>query len=241
MNVKVVEVIQEMVSGLRSGKINPQGDDLAMQLLECFKPYIEPDTMKNGNGHKVTARNLESVLKANGCHGPDWGSLPHNYTANDAFFSNSPKDDSINLTEKQSIEFDLSALNSERMGFERGNPLQAELERDTTEIASDGLEAMLLWIWSNRNMKYAFVKFVAISALMRPELLDSQSYAELGKKLSVSTDCISRNALEFQERFGVHFSRRQGLSAGREKKLQAARLSGFKNRGNAKFLRKEKV
>lgn len=40
MNVMVHLVIQDLVSQLHSGKIDPHGEDLAMQILECFKPHI---------------------------------------------------------------------------------------------------------------------------------------------------------------------------------------------------------
>ena len=50
MKVIVHLVVYEIASKLHSGKIDPHGEDLEVQLLECFKPHIlheEKETEKN--------------------------------------------------------------------------------------------------------------------------------------------------------------------------------------------------
>ena len=115
---------------------------------------------------------------------------------------------------------------------DRGNPLAAELEKN--ETAGDALHDLFLWCWSTPSFKFSFVRFVAISAVMRPDLLDDLSYEQLAKKLNCTKALISYNAKQFQKEFGVHFRRSRRLD-GCEKMSAAARMRSFNSRASGKF------
>ena len=123
-------------------------------------------------------------------------------------------------------DFDFEAvykrLDGDRM--ERGNPLADETERPTNYAhAGDALELLLLWIWSKPDFDVAFNRFVSMSAVMRPELLDNMSYVQLAAKLGVTKACISKNALDFSRAFGLRF-RRSHAGASKNVLMQAARF-----------------
>lgn len=133
-----------------------------------------------------------------------------------------------------SIDFDYDST-------DRGNPLTAELERDPAAIAGDGLERLMRWLWQSSDMKGSFIRFVAMSAAMRPELLDNQSYNDIAKKLNVTRATISSFAVQFQKKFGVHF--RRSKRAGSSVKYAAARFYNRDSRvftkGSRKFLNRK--
>ena len=109
--------------------------------------------------------------------------------------------------------------------------------QDGISVASESLEKLLQWIWKSEDLKFAFIRFISMSAAMHPELLNDQTYQELAKKLNCTRSLISRNVVDFQDTFGVHFRRSKKESS--RKSYQAA---SFKNqkRGNHKFLKKFK-
>lgn len=132
-----------------------------------------------------------------------------------------------------SVGFDFGEIDR----HERGGPLTAELECDAVTVASEGLEKLLFWIWENGNFKSSFIKFVAMSAAMRPELLDDQSYLDLAKKLDCTKALMSYNVCQFQKLFGVHF--RRSRTETQCKNFKAAQLKRV-SFGNKKFLGSKK-
>jgi len=106
------------------------------------------------------------------------------------------------------VNFDYDAI-------DRGNPLAAELSeascRDKAEVGAELLSGVLIWIWRSdlklKNPRSAFRRFVVISALMRPGLLGSKSYSEIGKQLGCTKQALSAIAKEFERDFGLRFRR----------------------------------
>ena len=64
----------------------------------------------------------------------------------------------------------------------------------------------------------AMLRFVAMAAVLRPELLGNMSYAQIGKKLHRNNRTISQYAIEFQSKFKIH-SRRNRTKAARKQFL----------------------
>src|ERR1022692_1150070 len=94
---------------------------------------------------------------------------------------------------------------------------------DSKSLAADALRDIWAWFWEQPNFKVAFLKFVAVTGVMRPELLDSESYAQIGKKLNCSRSNISRLAIKFQDAHGVHY--RRSKRDGAREKYSAARFT----------------
>jgi hypothetical protein len=64
----------------------------------------------------------------------------------------------------------------------------------------------------------AMLRFVAMAAVLRPELFGNMSYAQIGKKLHRNNRTISQYAIEFQSKFKIH-SRRNRTKAARKQFL----------------------
>jgi hypothetical protein len=81
-------------------------------------------------------------------------------------------------------------------------------------LLTDGLRELLTWIWltpklHTNDVHAAFTKFLAISATIRPELFDAQTYEELGRGVGISRAALSKAAVRFTRRFGLKFRRQQ--------------------------------
>jgi len=75
----------------------------------------------------------------------------------------------------------------------------------------EALNKILNWCWVGerrpRRGRAAFNRFVAMCAVVRPEIFNNQSYKIIGKSIGVSKPMISVLATKFQREFGVHFRR----------------------------------
>lgn len=74
------------------------------------------------------------------------------------------------------------------------------------EQAAEVLSLILSWCWS-RGFKTAQRRFAALSAGLRPDLLNDRTFLEIGAELGCTKAAISKNARLFQEAFGFRFSR----------------------------------
>lgn len=97
---------------------------------------------------------------------------------------------------------------------DRGNPLDAELTEATAEVRELGeaLSAILRWVWRNgqkqRRPRPAVTRFMALSAVLNPDLFDGDSYQVIGAEfVGVTKAAVSKAAVQFQDEFGVHFRR----------------------------------
>jgi hypothetical protein len=114
-----------------------------------------------------------------------------------------------------SVNFDFDAID--------GHGVKSE-DWDSIKEASDGLQKLLLWIWESRDFKNSFIRFVAMSAAMRPGLLDDRSYAQIAKKIKCTKSFISYDVKLFERKFGLHFRRSR-----RAESSEAFRAARFKN------------
>ena len=128
---------------------------------------------------------------------------------------------------------------------DRGNPLTSELEgasprgQNKINLMSDSLRDVLDWCWRTkfgpRKLKGAQHCFVALTALVRPELVGDMSYEQIGRRLGVGKSNISRIARSFQKEFGVKFSRSHRAdnlhaAAARESWQKSGRVKSWKGK-----------
>jgi len=108
-----------------------------------------------------------------------------------------------------SVDFDYNAV-------DRGDPLTSVLEEaapeDEIKTLAVAFDRILRWCWRTqldrcRQKRAAFYRFMAMTAAMRPDIMDNVSYAKLGKGYGVTKAQVSKLAVEFQDEFGVHFRR----------------------------------
>ena len=91
---------------------------------------------------------------------------------------------------------------------------------------AEGLSRIMDWCFFGNEKEHskgpraqtAMIRFVAMAAVLRPELLGNMSYAQIGKKLHRNNRTISQYAIEFQSRFKIH-SRRNRTKAARKQFL----------------------
>jgi hypothetical protein len=98
-------------------------------------------------------------------------------------------------------------------------------------LAADGLREVLTWAWSSPtgktvDVRASFIKWLAISATMRPELFDSMTYKQLGERAGCTRANLSKAAIRFTERFGGLQFRRQRNASGRAG-MRAARIRTY--------------
>ena len=113
-----------------------------------------------------------------------------------------------------SVDFDYDAV-------DRGNPLMAAIEdapEDGVKTLAVAFDRILRWCWKTqmdrcRQKRASFFRFMALTAAMRPDLMDNASYAKLGKEYGVTKSLLSKLAVEFQSEFGVHFRRSMKVGA----------------------------
>ena len=110
---------------------------------------------------------------------------------------------------------------------------QPKQSPSATTLASGALRELLTWVWSTplhktNDVHAAFVKFLAMSATIRPELFDGQTYKQLGARVGISRATISKNGVRFTRRFGIHFRRQYNATDA----MRAAALASHKRRKN---------
>lgn len=98
----------------------------------------------------------------------------------------------------QVVEFDHDAIDA-------GNGQKAT---DANADAAVALAKILVWAWSGRfNVKFALVRFVALTAGLRPDLLRNRPLREIAGDLGVVEARLCRMVGYAQKEFGVKFSR----------------------------------
>lgn len=95
--------------------------------------------------------------------------------------------------------------------------------------ASSAFSAVLSHCWVDthgrtREPKAAMLRFCALSMLVKPDLFPKVSYGVMGRKIDCTKAALSKLAIEFSDRFGLHFRRSRRESA-REKFRGVARKS----------------
>ena len=89
--------------------------------------------------------------------------------------------------------------------------------------ASDGLREILTWTCQPKKTKSKLIRFVALVAALRPELMDDRTYAGIGRELGVSKAGICKAVMLVESHFGFKTTRTRSAS-GREA-MRKARLA----------------
>ena len=100
------------------------------------------------------------------------------------------------------IDFDFDAIDDGLLADELS--VQAQL--------ADAFREILEWIWHDwkltKKPESAFMRFVAMSAVLRPELVGDLSYEQIGAKFGgLTKQAVSKNAVNFSDRFKIHLRR----------------------------------
>lgn len=80
---------------------------------------------------------------------------------------------------------------------------------------SELMDEVFFWCWTEktdegfkpRHAKTAQKRFVAMTALVKPDLIGDMTYAQIGEHVGISKQWMSAMAKDFQSNFGLKFSR----------------------------------
>lgn len=95
---------------------------------------------------------------------------------------------------------------------------------DRRAAAAEGLASVLAWACEVQTIHAMTVRFVAMVAAVRPELLNGKTYKQLAAELHCTKQNISKTVVRFERKFGFKSVRTRPLS-GREN-MRRARLGG---------------
>jgi hypothetical protein len=98
-----------------------------------------------------------------------------------------------------------------------------ESEPPTVRATAAALFAEIMaWVWSGKYpFKSAAIKFAALTAGLRPDLLGDRTFLQLGREYGVTKAAISKAALKFSDAFGIQFTRSRTESARNHMAVQA--------------------
>jgi hypothetical protein len=91
------------------------------------------------------------------------------------------------------------------------------------------LREVLRWVWRRegndrlQKPKTALLRLATVAAVVDPLLMDNRTFKQIGAMLGVGKACISKTAVTFTDRFGLHFRRLRPKTA-RENMARAAKL-----------------
>ena len=74
------------------------------------------------------------------------------------------------------------------------------------------------------NLRVATAKFAVVIAGLHPEILDAETFEQIGQRLNLTKAAISKHAVKFQDAFNVQLSRCRQPAA--RAKMRARRLGG---------------
>jgi hypothetical protein len=101
-----------------------------------------------------------------------------------------------------------------------------DLVRQDTATA---LREIMRWVWRRegndrlQKPKTALLRLATVAAVVDPLLMDNRTFKQIGAMLGVGKACISKTAVTFTDRFGLHFRRLRPKTA-RENMARAAKL-----------------
>jgi hypothetical protein len=118
----------------------------------------------------------------------------------------------------QTTEFDFDAVD-EALGFVHQSPPEAR------EQAAELFRNLMAWCFADgRPLRASMVRFTAICAGLRPDLLDNKTGHELALELNVTKQAMSRQAVRFEDAFGFKFARSRSKES--RQRMAAARRGG---------------
>jgi len=115
------------------------------------------------------------------------------------------------------VDFDYSHIDD----LLQGNPFPEESPMAT---AGDGLGALLRWCWAKHGedgtqnerlrvtLKTSFRRFIVLSILLHPDLLDGMTFEEVAKRIGCTKSSLSKTGIQFSKHFGMHFRRQRRVS-----------------------------
>jgi hypothetical protein len=119
----------------------------------------------------------------------------------------------------QTVDFDFEAVD-EALGFVRKARPTARQE------AGELFRELANWCFGGkRSVRGALVKFVAICAGLRPELLDDRNGKDLAKEIGCTKQALSHQAVRFENAFQIKFARARSVEARRH--MRERRLGGI--------------
>jgi hypothetical protein len=83
---------------------------------------------------------------------------------------------------------------------------------DVRQQAAAVITRIFTWVWAGRKLRTALVKFTALSAGLRADLVE-RDYRQIGDEVGVTKQSISRAAINAERAFGIHFSRSRSLES----------------------------
>lgn len=110
-------------------------------------------------------------------------------------------------------------------------PNGAALDDAIPNLAA-ALKEILGWIWTSQRPNAALVRLVSMTATLRPELMNNQTFEQLGAQLGVTKQSISYASTAFERRFKLQF--RRGRTATARRSMSAAMRLSWQARHAAK-------
>jgi hypothetical protein len=139
-----------------------------------------------------------------------------------------------NLPEAQQ-HIDFALLADKSLGLLEPGEERAELIEIATVRAAALVSQMIHFCWMTggkmRDARPALIRFCAMCMLLNPGLFGKMSYEEMGKKLRVTKQALSKVATEFQSETRLHF-RRSRRSQSTESFRKAAQRSWRKRQSS---------
>jgi hypothetical protein len=111
------------------------------------------------------------------------------------------------------------------LGFVHESPPAAR------EQAAELFRTLATWCFSgSKSLRASMVKFVAIAAGIRPDLLDNRSLRELASELGCTKQNLAHQAVKFSDAWGTKFARSRSKE-GRQRMAAARRGGPCRNHG----------
>ena len=88
-----------------------------------------------------------------------------------------------------------------------------ETEPDDLEKIAEMFGMMLRFLWpANLSIRAAAIRFITLTAGIRPDLVDGKTYLEIAKQFGVTKASISKSALKIQDSLGIKFRNSRNIS-----------------------------
>lgn len=132
--------------------------------------------------------------------------IPPVHRAPDVAMDHAAYDASSHL--EQICDFDFGAVDEALAAI-------TETPIDARQMAAEMFRRIAVWVWSGRNvsLQRATVRFAVITAGVMPDLIDDPTYSEIGKATGLTKAAVSKQALLFQDTFGIKFARSRSKEA----------------------------
>lgn len=102
--------------------------------------------------------------------------------------------------------------------YEEVDALLGNVSESSDEARAQAVEVLqriMAWVWSGNGnrLQCAVLRFTALTAGLRPDLLENKTYLELGNELGVTKQGFSKAALKFSDAFQLKLARSRSVEA----------------------------